>query len=227
MSSEPERPAGQAAGAARVEEATPHTATPKRRVPTWLVIAVPVLLVALVAGGYLLLRQYNYHGTLYDPPQFAGDFSLTDQNGQPFRLSDQTGKHVVIFFGYTMCPDVCPATLAKWVKTYRDLGLSADRVRFVLITVDPERDTQAQLKAYIDGINPGFVALWGARSDLEPVWKDYWVSVERQQSSSQAGYLVSHSTYTYLLDETGKVEVLYGFDVTADGLTSDLRHLLR
>ena len=158
------------------------------------------LALTLVTGWYILEQNYRYHGAVIDPPAQAADFTLTDQNGHPFRLSDQKGKSVLIFFGYTHCPDVCPITLAEFKQIKAMLGDKAGQVRFVFITVDPERDTAETINAFLQNFDPDFVGLTGDRSTLEQVWKAYGVYQEQQEAGSAAGYLVDHSTPTYLID---------------------------
>jgi len=92
----------------------------------------------------------SFRGTVLDPPQAVQDFTLTDQNGQPFRLSDQKGNVVLLLFGYTFCPDVCPTTLGTWKRVYEALGADAKNVRFVFVTVDPDCDKPERLKQHVE-----------------------------------------------------------------------------
>jgi protein SCO1/2 len=106
----------------------------------------------------------------------------------------------LIFFGYTHCPDVCPVTLTKYKQIKDQLGDQADGVRFVFITVDPERDTPEILGKHVANYDPGFIALTGSRAELEPVWKNYGVYQARSETESAAGYLVDHTTRIYAID---------------------------
>ncbi|MEK6574172.1 MAG: SCO family protein, partial [Chloroflexota bacterium] len=139
-------------------------------------LLVTVAIVAMVGvGAGLFARPYTFHGSLIDPPVPAVDFTLTDQTGQPFRLSEQAGNVVLLFFGYTSCPDVCPATLTQFKRIRTEMGKEADRVRFVLVTVDPQRDTAERLRQYLTGFDSSFVGLTGTWLDLDQVYRSYGV----------------------------------------------------
>ena len=117
----------------------------------------------------------SFRGNALDSPVAAPDFALTDQHGQPFRLSEQRGNVVILFFGYASCPDVCPTTLGMWRRVQTELGDDAQRVRFVFVTVDPERDTQERLREHLTIFSPDFIGLTGTPADLEPVYQAYGV----------------------------------------------------
>ena len=146
-----------------------------------LIVGMIMGLVIATSGWYLLKGDYTFQGSLIDPPVPAADFELTDQYGKPFRLSDQQGKIVFIFFGYTNCPDVCPVTLSDFMKIKQQLGEQAPDVKFVFITVDPERDGQEHLRKYLQRIDPDFIGLSGEHADLERVWDDYGVYQENDR----------------------------------------------
>lgn len=187
-----------------------------------------VLGLALVFGLWFLAdRNYAYQGVLIDPPATAPDFTLTDQSGNPFRLHDQRGKVVLMFFGYTNCPDVCPITLSEFKKIKAGLGSRATEVVFVFITVDPERDTPERLRLYVGSFDPDFIGLTGTVEQLEPVWKSYGVFRQRQDVGSAAGYLMDHSSRTYTLDANGNWRINYPFGFELSKITQDVLHLLR
>lgn len=185
------------------------------------------LALTLAGGWYLLEQNYRYQGAVIEPPAPAVDFSLTDQNGKLFRLSDQQGKIVLIFFGYTNCPDVCPITLSEYKKIKAMLGDKADQVRFVYITVDPERDTVERMNAYLQNFDPTFVGLTADRATLEPVWKAYGVYQQKQDSGSAAGYLVDHSARTYLVDAQGRWRINYPYGMEPLKIVQDLQHMIK
>jgi protein SCO1/2 len=187
-----------------------------------------VLGVALVLLAFTLLeRSYTFQGVLIDPPAPAADFTLTDHNGQPYRLSDQREKVVLIFFGYTNCPDVCPITLSEYKKIKAILGEQASKISFVFITVDPERDSPERLAAYVPGFDPQFLGLTGERSALEEIWKNYGVYVERRDVGSASGYLVDHSARIYLIDIQGNWRLNYPFGMEPEKIAQDIIRLLR
>lgn len=183
------------------------------------------LTLALLGSWWLLNRNYEYQGVVIDPPVQAADFTLTDQNGQPYRLSDQRGKVVLIYFGYTHCPDVCPITLSDYKRIKAGLGKQAEQVQFVFITVDPERDTVAHLHTYLANFDPGFTGLTGDRATLEPVWKAYGVYQQKQETGSAAGYLVDHTSRIYTIDPQGNWRINYPFGMETDKIVTDLQHL--
>jgi protein SCO1/2 len=181
----------------------------------------------LLVGWRAFQQDYQFRGSLIDPPAPAADFTLEDQNQVPFTLSNQKGKVVLLFFGYTNCPDVCPVTLAHFKQIKADLGEQAGEVQFVFITVDPERDTAERLKDYLPNFDPGFIGLTGSRADLEPVWKNYGVYQARQETGSAAGYLVDHTARTYLIDRQGNWRLTYPFEMEKDAILSDVRFLIK
>lgn len=194
---------------------------------TILLTGIAFGFVLVILLGSILFRQpYQYQGSVIDPPFVAPDFILTDQNGVDFHLSSQRGKLVLVFFGYTHCPDICPATLTEYQNIYQGLKERANEVVFIFITVDPERDTPQRLKDYVEYFNPGFVALTSDRSELDQVWKDYGVYQQRQETGSEAGYLVDHSTRMYLIDAVGNLVITYPFGFEANKITQDIRNML-
>ena len=195
----------------------------------WFLVSGVVigLSLTLVAGWYFLDQNYRYQGAIIEPPAPAADFTLTDQNGDLFRLSDQQGKIVLIFFGYSNCPDVCPITLSEFKRIKAMLGDKADRVRFVYITVDPERDTVERINTFLQNFDPSFTGLTATREILEPVWKAYGVYQQKQDTGSAAGYQVDHSTRTYLIDANGRWRINYPYGMEPEKIVKDLQHLMK
>lgn len=193
---------------------------------TPLYILTAVLAVALVAG-FAIKRPYTFHGTVIEPPLPVTDFTLQTANGESFHLSDQRGKIVLLFFGYTSCPDVCPITMGTFKQAYERLGDNAGKVAFVMITADPERDTPEKVAAYAAQFNPEFVGLSGSTAELEPIWKELGVFVEKQDSGSAAGYLVSHTSSVYVIDRNGGLAMTFPYGTSAVDITDDLTQLLK
>ena len=156
------------------------------------------------------------------------DFALTDQHGSLFRLSDQRGNVVLLFFGYTQCPDVCPTTLATWRRVHEGLGDDADRVRFVFVTVDPERDTPERLGLHVGAFNPDFIGLTGEPDELQAVYQVFDVFFEKDTSSgSAAGYLISHTATTFVLDPEGNWRLRETYGTPVEDLVYDVHELLQ
>ncbi len=187
-----------------------------------------VIGLGLVFGAWQLSqRNYQYQGSLIEPPVPAADFKLTDTNGQPFRLSEQRGKLVLVFFGYTHCPDVCPVTLSQYKQLKALLDEKAEQVRFVFITVDPERDTVEEMARYVPNFDSSFIGLTGSLADLEQVWKSYGVYAARQPADEQGNYLVDHTARIYLVDQDGNWRLTFPFGMESSKIASDLEYLLR
>ena len=182
---------------------------------------------AVTVGAGLLVKPYTYQGSVINPPVKAADFTLTDQNGQPFTLSSLQGKTAVIFFGFTHCQDVCPITLGKFKQIKADLGAQGDKVQFIFITVDPERDTVAAVKEYISKYDPSFTGLTGTPTQRAEVWKNYGVYVEKKPVASPDDYEMDHSTQVYVIDAGGNWMETFPYWLDTRGMVEDLKHVLR
>jgi protein SCO1/2 len=188
-----------------------------------------ILTLALVlVGGLAACGSPSFRGSVLDEPVAVPDFSLTDQRGETFRLSDQRGDVVLLFFGYTQCPDVCPTTLATWRRVHEALGDDADQVRFVFVTVDPERDTPERLGLHVGAFNPDFVGLTGAPDELQAVYDVFDIYYEKDTSSgSAAGYLISHTATTFVLDPEGRWRLRESYGTEVEDLVHDIQQLLK
>jgi protein SCO1/2 len=193
---------------------------------TLLSILMSILGLVLIVG-FVVRKPYSFHGTVIDPPFPVPNFSLVTANGESFRLSDQKGKIVLLFFGYTSCPDVCPITLATFKQVHEQLGDDAQKVRFVMITADPDRDTPDRVAEYAARFNSDFIGLSGSQADLERVWKLLGVFVEKQDSGSAAGYLVSHTASVYVIDHNGSLLMTLPYGTSAIDMADDLTALLK
>ena len=189
---------------------------------------IPIVLLSLVLSIALMScgSNYDYQGSMIDPPVPAVDFSLTQQDGSSFTLNQQQGKVVLIFFGYANCPDVCPTTLADFKRVHEALGDQASDVEFVFITVDPERDTPEIIADYVAAFNPDFVGLSGTEEELQPVWDAYYVVRNKVESDSALGYLMEHSARVMVIDKQGMLRMTFPFGMAAEAITEDVQHLL-
>ena len=158
---------------------------------------------------------------------FGRDFHLTDHNGKPRALADYRGKAVVMFFGYTQCPDVCPTTLSELAEAMKRLGADADRVQVLFVTVDPERDTQDLLSKYVPAFDPRFVGLYGDADATARTAKEFKVIYQKQPGATPGTYTVDHSAGTFIFDPSGKLRVYVGYGQGPDVFAHDIRELLR
>ncbi len=158
-------------------------------------------------------------------PIFTGaDFHLTDHNGKPRTLADFRGKVVVLFFGYTHCPDVCPTTLIDLAQVMQLLGKDAERVQVLFVTVDPERDKPEMLAKFVPSFHPSFLALYGDEQATAQATKAFYVGYQKQPTSS--GYTMDHTMGTFLIDPNGKVRLSAAYTQRADWQAEDIRLLL-
>lgn len=153
-------------------------------------------------------------------------FDLTDQDGQTVNASNYRGKIVLLYFGYTHCPDICPATLGTLSLALHQLGADADKVRVLFVSVDPKRDTTAVLKQYVNAFGPQFVGLRGSDDELESFTKRYRVAYSRDKPDTQGNYLVTHSSAVFIFDGTGKSRLLALSASKAGDIVHDLKLLI-
>ena len=188
-------------------------------------LAVVVLAVLL---SIMFAKSASYRGTEYSEPYPAApQIELIKSNGETFRLSDQKGKIILLFFGFTNCTDVCPTTLAELKLVTDDLGDKSKLVQVVFVSVDPQRDTPEKTQEYVEHFNIGFIGLSGPVNKLETVWKNYGVFREEVQSDSAIGYTVDHTARVYLIDMDGNLRLSYGFQTPAEDIVNDVELLLK
>jgi protein SCO1/2 len=188
-------------------------------------LAAAALAVALVAGcapDAPKFRASDITGT-----SFGKDLQLADHHGRPRSLADFRGKVVVLFFGYTHCPDVCPTTLAEMAETMRRLGKDADRVQVLFATLDPERDTPALLAQYVPAFWPSFLGLRGDAEATARTAKEFKIFYQKQPGRTPDSYTLDHSAGTFLFDPQGRLRVYVGYGQGPDVFTNDIRELLR
>lgn len=172
--------------------------------------------------------QDDFDGTTaIDPPKDMPDFTLTNQFGELTSLTDLRGKYVLLTFGYTHCPDVCPLTLNEFRRVQNSLGDLAEQVEFVFISVDGERDTPNILHQYFETRKlEGFIGLTGDEIDLRQLGIDYGLFFEKASGTSQGGYLVNHTAGSFLLNPDGQWIMRYQFGILPSVITADLETLL-
>jgi protein SCO1 len=185
-------------------------------------IGTSILLLVVLAALVTYLIENNspvYHGSVIDPPAPAAAFTLTDQKGQPVKLTDFHGEYVLMYFGFTNCTTECPATMAVLAKARNLLGEDGNRFQVVLIATDPPRDTPQSMETFLNRFDATFIGATGTEDQLQPVWRDYGVTVLDGGET--------HSNYIYLIDPNGDLRMTYSFPTTAEDLAADLRQFLR
>jgi protein SCO1 len=168
----------------------------------------------------------SFRGVDITGAEYARSLSLPDQNGRPRTLADFKGKVVVVFFGYTQCPDVCPTTMAELAQVKKSLGQDGERVQGVFVTVDPERDTPETLKAYMAGFDPSFIALRGTPEQTAATAKEFKVFFAKAPGRTEGAYTMDHTAGSYVFDTQGRVRLFVRYGAGAEPLTADLKALL-
>jgi len=168
----------------------------------------------------------SFQGVDITGAEYARNLSLPDADGKPRSLADFKGQVLVVFFGYTQCPDVCPTTMAELAAVKKQLGDDGKRVRGIFVTVDPERDTAALLKAYLASFDPSFVALRGEPDQIKQVASDFKVFYSRVPGKTEGSYTIDHTAASYLFDAQGRVRVFERYGSGDAALLHDLKTLL-
>lgn len=158
---------------------------------------------------------------------YAKDFSLTDHNGQARSIKDFQGKVVVMFFGYTQCPDVCPTTMAEVAEVRKQLGKDGEKVQALFVTVDPERDTPEVLKGYMGNFDPTFLALYTTPDKLAATAKDFKVYYKKVEGKTPTSYTMDHSAGSYIYDTKGVLRLYTRYGTGVQPLVSDIKLLLK
>jgi protein SCO1 len=194
-----------------------------KRFGFWLLL---LLVVVALLPGCGAADNHEFAGAVLPETQTTPDFTLTAAGNNPVSLSDFRGQYVFIYYGYTFCPDFCPATLAKLARVREGLGDDAGRMQVVMVTVDPERDTPETLAEYVSLFDPTFVGLSGTTDEIDAAGQPYGIFYQKNEGSAATGYLVDHSTRTYLIDPEGKARVAYPHDAAVEDIVADLRWLI-
>lgn len=157
---------------------------------------------------------------------YARDFALTDHAGKPRTMADFRGKAVVIFFGYTQCPDVCPTTMTGMAEALKLLGGDAAKVQVLFVTVDPERDTQQLLAQYVPVFNPSFLGLYADAQTIARTAQEFRVFYKKQPGSTPTTYTVDHSAGSYVYDPQGRLRLYIKHGEKPEVIANDLKLLI-
>lgn len=192
------------------------------RLARFAVFAVAVIAVAACSPG----APPAFNATDITGATFARDFRLIDHHGQTRSLADFRGKAVVVFFGYTHCPDVCPTAMERFARVSRELGADAGRLQVIFISLDPERDTQALLAKYVPFFHPDFLGMTGAPADIEALAREFRVVAVKRPTEGAGGYSLDHSAGAYAYDPSGRLRLYLGPELPHQALLADLRRLI-
>jgi protein SCO1/2 len=168
----------------------------------------------------------SFKGTDLTGADYGKTLALTDHTGRPRTLADFKGKLVVLFFGFTQCPDVCPTTLATMADVVKRLGPDGDRVQVLFVTVDPERDTQAVLAPYVTAFDPRFIGLLGDKDATAKAAREFKVFFQKVPGRTSGTYSIDHTAASYVLDREGRLRLYLRHTQTPEDITADLRTLL-
>lgn len=192
-----------------------------------------IAIVVLIAGGIIYWstnqsEAYQFNGGEISPPAAAPALELSDQNGEAFTLAQDEGNVSLIYFGYTTCPDLCPTTLNDFAIVKEELGEeAASDVDFIMVTFDPERDTQARMKEYLNFFDPEFIGLRGDDAQTQQFLKDYGVTIKRvEYPNSSTGYLIDHTALIYVIDKEGRLRLTYPYGTDPAMIAEDVQHLV-
>lgn len=191
---------------------------------TWLSLLVLMVSILLISCR----QPHTFAGTAFEDPPVAFAFEGTNYDGTPFRMSDQQGKVVLLFFGYTSCPDICPLTLAEFKQLATQLGERAEDVAFVFVTVDPQRDTQEKMASYVSAFDPSFYGVRLEGEMYEGTKKGYGVYVEKRsaENGDPNSYLVDHTGGIYVVDKVGNLSETFSYDTGAAAMLPDIEYWL-
>ena len=192
---------------------------------TFSLVVALALALASPLGAAKARLAHTYNGKDVSAQHIGGPFELADQNGRLRSLEEFRGKVVLIFFGYTRCPDVCPTTLSRMARVMKLLGPDSGKAQVLWVTVDPERDTPELLSNYVPAFNPRFLALRGNPGQTAELAKAY--QIRYQILEYKGAFLVDHSAFGYLIDPAGRTRLRLPYDMTAEQIAADIGAILR
>ncbi len=190
------------------------------------VILSVVAVVAGLAAGFYFFRPHTFHGTVIQSPEPSYDFTLTGADGD-VSLSDFRGKLVLVYFGYTFCPDICPATLANVGQALNQIGGRADEVQLIMVSLDPERDTPEKLAEYVGHFHPSFIGITGTHEEIDTVASLYGIFYQVNKGSDATKYLIDHTATLLVIDREGYLKLVFPFGVTSQEIADDLKYMIR
>ena len=214
---------------------TPQEANPtpkKRRIHPLFWAGSALLIVLAFFAGYIIVTgrlpfgSPDFNGLALQSTEPVPDFTLMASNGEPMSLSDLRGKVVLLYFGYTYCPDACPTTLAQLKKLPPALGDRAEDVQVVMITVDPQRDTPEALREYLAAFHPSFLGLTGTAEEIAAAAAPFGIYFAAHEGTVASGYLVDHTTSVTAIDKDGYIRLVYPYETPGEDIIADVRRLV-
>lgn len=194
----------------------------------WVVLGC--VLAGLGIAAYLVWGPRSTapeYGVVIDSPTPAENFTLDSTTGKPVSLADFRGKPVLLYFGYTTCPDICPTTLADLKAAMNQLGDRQDKVQVLFVTVDPERDTASRMAAYLKFFDPAFIGLTGPLAEIETIASHFGVIFVKRTAATAADYLVDHTSAVMAIDSDGYVRFMFPYGATGAQMATDINKLIR
>lgn len=190
-------------------------------------LCIVVMLLGGSSPGFAGAQPHVFHGIVSQSPPRAADFTLTAHTGRPVRLSDFQGKLVLLYFGYTFCPGICPTTLAEVAQALHILGpQEAEKIQVLMISVDPERDTLDRLATYLTHFHPAFLGLTGTPEAIATTAASYGIYSKKYEGTTENSHLVDHTSMVIVVDARGVVRLLFPFGTPAQAMADDLAALL-
>jgi protein SCO1/2 len=198
-----------------------------KRYALWLMAWTGLAAVAGVNLAACTESRPSFNAVDITGADYAKDFSLTDADGKLRTLADFKGKVVVLFFGYAQCPDVCPTTMSEMAQVKQQLGADGDKLQVLFVTVDPERDTPAVMKAYMGAFDPAFVALIPTPEQLPALAKDFKAYYKKVEGKTPTSYSMDHSAASFVYDPEGRLRLYARYGAGVPAMVSDLKALLK
>ncbi|MFN8440061.1 MAG: SCO family protein [Caldilineaceae bacterium] len=194
-----------------------------------IILAISLLVLLLGIGGgaaYAWLRPYQSHGFMLDKATPATDFTLNAAGNQRVSLSDYRGKIVLLYFGYTHCPDVCPTTMADLRVALSELETKANDIQVIMVSVDPERDSPQWLADYVHRFDDRFLGLTGPLDQVTEIATAYGIRFQKHAGTAATGYLIDHTAKVTVIDRQGNTRMFFPFGLTSEEMAEDLRYML-
>lgn len=196
-----------------------------RKILLWFVLFV---IIALAVNWTLpFLQPHVFRGTVLQPTATVQDFTLDTTLGKPMSLSDFRGSYLLLYFGYTFCPDVCPLTLSDLQTTITELGTDADQVQVLFISVDPARDTIAQLTSYLPHFHPSFIGMTGPEDKILQAATQFGIFYDVHEAAADGYYTVDHTSTVVVIDPEGYARLIFPYGTNGKEMAEDLRYLMR